>query len=92
MVQKQCRINNEIIGATIPTRIGHCNNWPLQDFVLYYIIINFVIDRVAQKARPANVFPHKHTNTNTHTISNYIHTYIQLYKLRATLITHCGTH
>ena len=52
--------------------------------IIIIIIINFVIDRVAQKARPANVLPHKHTNTNTHTISNYIHTYIQLYKLATT--------
>ena len=48
------------------------------------------MDRVAgtkgYASRPANVLPHKHTKTNTHTISNYIYTYIQLYKLPTTLI------
>ena len=55
-------------------------------FFIYGYVINFIMDEAAQKARPANVLPHKHTNTNAHTISNYIHTYIQLYKLSTTLI------
>ena len=42
--------------------------------MLYYIIINFVIDRVAQKARPANVLLHKHTVIGLG-LDNKIHNY-----------------
>ena len=72
-------ISDRIIGPL--SLFGLCRQAHLYIII---IIINFVMDRVAQKARPANVLPHKHTNTNTHTISNYIHTYIQVYKLPTT--------
>ena len=40
--------------------------------ILYYIIINFVIDGVAQKAMPTNVLPHKHTHVPY--LTTYTHT------------------
>ena len=40
--------------------------------LLLLLLSNFVMDRVAQKARPANVLPHKHTKHTYHIIIFFI--------------------